>query len=163
MHADGTYRLLENPGLPLAVLEDTTYEETTAAILPGDRLLLFSDGVVEIEDAGGQMLGVAGLVEMLRKQGYPNKDLRMAALEEGLLKGSSGSCAPERWRVRFQNKGACFARPHSADVCAAMKDGGGDAVGMRNMLQNQSGSAGEQPDRTKGRAVFSAGNRGPFR
>ena len=28
--------------------------------------------------------------------------------------------------------------------------------------ENQSGSAGEQPDRTKGRAVFSAGNRGPF-
>ena len=37
-----------------------------------------------------------------------------------------------------------------------------DISGETDIIYGQSGSAGEQPDRTKGRVVFSIGDRGPF-
>ncbi len=89
MHADGTYECLESPGLPLAVMEDAPYEEVACEIREGDRLLLFSDGALEIQNADGKMLDIDGLVGILKKQGYPKSDIRMDDLEEALLKYSN--------------------------------------------------------------------------
>jgi PAS domain S-box-containing protein len=86
---DGQYRRLENPGLPLAVLEDAAYEETAVEIEAGDSLLFFSDGAFEVADAAGNMIGIDGFIEILQKQGYPESDLRMDLLEEELLKYSN--------------------------------------------------------------------------
>jgi sigma-B regulation protein RsbU (phosphoserine phosphatase) len=89
MHADGTHECLESSGLPLAVAPDAPYEEAIAEIGEGDRLVLFSDGALEIADAGGAMLGFDGLIGMLKKQGYPKAGIRMDVLEEELLKYSN--------------------------------------------------------------------------
>ena len=89
MHADGTHQCLESSGLPLALMEDASYEETAAEIRPGDSLLLFSDGAVEITNASDQMLGLDGLLGLLRNQGYPQADIQMDLLEEDLLKYSN--------------------------------------------------------------------------
>ncbi len=89
MHGDGTYEWLENPGLPLAVMEDVPYEEASAEIRQGDSILLFSDGALEIENAAGELLGVEGLIGILTEQGYPQAGIRMDALEEALLKYSN--------------------------------------------------------------------------
>lgn len=89
MHADSTHQCLESSGLPLALIEDASYEETAAEIHPGDSLLLFSDGAVEITNASDQMLGLDGLIGLLRKQGYPQADIQMDLLEEDLLKYSN--------------------------------------------------------------------------
>ncbi|MFO7641378.1 MAG: PP2C family protein-serine/threonine phosphatase, partial [Candidatus Competibacteraceae bacterium] len=48
MHADGTAECLETSGLPLAIMEDAEYEEARVDLCQGDRLLLFSDGALEI-------------------------------------------------------------------------------------------------------------------
>jgi serine phosphatase RsbU (regulator of sigma subunit) len=89
MHSDGAYECLESSGLPLAVMEGAVYEEVCVEIQAGDRLLLFSDGAVEIHNSEGQMLEIDGLVSILRKQGYPKFDVNMDALEEELLKYSN--------------------------------------------------------------------------
>jgi len=89
MHADGTCEYLESPGLPLAIMEDARYEEISVKIQAGDSLLLFSDGAIEIQNADGKMLDIDGLVTILRKQGYPERGIDMAALEEELLKYSN--------------------------------------------------------------------------
>lgn len=89
MHPDGTYECLESSGLPLAVMEGAVYEEARVTIGSGDRLLLFSDGAIEVHNSEGQMLDVDGLVSLLKKQGYPNSDIDMDALEEELLKYSN--------------------------------------------------------------------------
>jgi len=75
--------------LPLAIMEDAQYDEARVELGPDDRLLLFSDGALEISNAAGQMLGLDGLIERLRAQGYPAADLQMAVLEEDLLKYSN--------------------------------------------------------------------------
>ncbi len=44
-------------GLPLGVLPDVSYEETTLYLHPGDRMLLMSDGVVEARHPTGELFG----------------------------------------------------------------------------------------------------------
>jgi serine phosphatase RsbU (regulator of sigma subunit) len=90
MRADGTSECFETAGLPLAIMEDADYGEARVELQEGDHLLLFSDGAVEISNAAGQMLGLDGLIGMLKRQGYPAADLQMEALEEDLLKYSNG-------------------------------------------------------------------------
>jgi hypothetical protein len=75
--------------LPLAIMEDAEYEELHVELRDGDRLLLFSDGALEISNAADEMLGLDGLIGMLKRQGYPAADLQMEVLEEDLLKYSN--------------------------------------------------------------------------
>jgi sigma-B regulation protein RsbU (phosphoserine phosphatase) len=89
MHDDGTYQCLESAGLPLAIAADVSYEETSVPVRRGDRLLLFSDGAVEIGNAAGEMLGIEGLIGILTSQGYPEAGIQMDAVEEELLKYSN--------------------------------------------------------------------------
>jgi hypothetical protein len=44
-------------GLPLGFLTDVKYEETRLYLHPGDRVLLYSDGVVEARHASGELFG----------------------------------------------------------------------------------------------------------
>jgi Stage II sporulation protein E (SpoIIE) len=45
------------PGLPLGILAETLYEERTFRLQPGDRLTFLSDGVVEAQNARGELFG----------------------------------------------------------------------------------------------------------
>jgi len=89
MHSDGTHEYIEEPGLPLGVIGDAFYKEASADVHQGDRLLLFTDGAVEVTDAAGNFLDVEGLIAILQKQGYPKTNIRMDELEEDLLKYSN--------------------------------------------------------------------------
>jgi sigma-B regulation protein RsbU (phosphoserine phosphatase) len=89
MHADGRHEWLESEGLPLAIMEDASYDEVGTQIQEGDRLLLFSDGAEEVHNTAGEMLGIDGLLGILKKQGYPQADIQMDAIEEELLKYSN--------------------------------------------------------------------------
>ncbi|MHC4186870.1 MAG: PP2C family protein-serine/threonine phosphatase, partial [Planctomycetota bacterium] len=89
MHADGKHKCLEVPGMPLALMEDGSYEEAVAEVDKGDAILLFSDGAVEIKSAEGKMLEVEGFVDVLKRLGYPKKPIQMDSLEEELLKYSN--------------------------------------------------------------------------
>ena len=67
--------------------------------------------------------------------------------------------------MRFQNKGGYVFVPDRPIVLIGPVPSSPqtlDVQGDPDTIPGQSGSAGEQPDRTKGRAVFSIGNRGPF-
>ena len=51
-------REIQVPGaLPLGIVPDTAYEESTLALDRGDRLTLLSDGVVEAQSATGELFG----------------------------------------------------------------------------------------------------------
>ena len=65
-HKDGSCTQLGNGGMPVGLLSDAEYAEVQATLLPGERLLLLSDGVTECPDAQGVELGQEGLEEMLR-------------------------------------------------------------------------------------------------
>jgi phosphoserine phosphatase RsbU/P len=91
VHANGKFELLTCSGVPLGVMDDAPYEETRLHIQGGDRLLLFSDGVVEIATTNNRELGVKGLIEILKRHGYPQCDIKAAAIEEELLRYSQSA------------------------------------------------------------------------
>jgi phosphoserine phosphatase RsbU/P len=70
-------------------MEDAAYDEIELKVQSGDSLLLFSDGAVEIHNAENKMLGVEGLIAMLKKFGYPQKALPIETIEEELLRYSN--------------------------------------------------------------------------
>ncbi len=54
---DGSIETLKTGGLPLGLFEEATYDEGATTIAPGERLLLFSDGITEAIDAFRQEYG----------------------------------------------------------------------------------------------------------
>lgn len=87
---DGRWEQPDACGLPLGVMEHTTYKEITLPIAPGDRILLFTDGAVEVHDHDGKCLGAKGLERILKELGYPGTPVSFAAIEERLLQFSNG-------------------------------------------------------------------------
>jgi phosphoserine phosphatase RsbU/P len=59
--SDGRYDSLREGGVAVGMFEEATYEAGTARLEVGDVLVMFSDGVVEAEDAGGQPFDEAGV------------------------------------------------------------------------------------------------------
>ncbi len=79
---DGGVRLHFNRHhFPLGVVDDDEFDGTVDShvVNPHDHLLLFSDGLIELEDAAGQALGVDGLGAALQGLGA---DLRLPRLTE---------------------------------------------------------------------------------
>ncbi len=85
----GQVEQIELPGMPFGVMEDGVYEEAAVEIRQGDSVLLFSDGVFEVHNAQGEMLGIDGLIGIVKNLGYPAIAIEPKALEEELLKYSN--------------------------------------------------------------------------
>jgi len=64
--ADGTLLRLAEGGPAISRLfRDDAYEEREIALLPGDRLVLFTDGVSEATDAAGELFGEERIEELV--------------------------------------------------------------------------------------------------
>jgi sigma-B regulation protein RsbU (phosphoserine phosphatase) len=61
VHSDGTSTLLSGGGPPLGMFRATSFEPRTAAIVPGDLMVLFTDGLVELRNESDEFFGVAGI------------------------------------------------------------------------------------------------------
>ncbi len=59
---------LRATGMPLGLMPGMTYEETEAQLSPGEGLLVYSDGLVEAHNEGGDMFGFPRLRELLAQQ-----------------------------------------------------------------------------------------------
>lgn len=72
-------------GLPLGMFCASAFPAASVALDPGDHLVLFTDGVTETRDAGGEEFGEARLLEALRlaagRPAHAMADLLFASLE----------------------------------------------------------------------------------
>lgn len=66
---DQSIELIESPGpkFPLGVLEENIYEEKKIKMKPGDIVLLFSDGIPDMQNSGGEYYGLNSLESLLAK------------------------------------------------------------------------------------------------
>jgi len=64
IRANGDVRRLECGGAVLGVFRDWPYEQGEAALQPGDRLLLFTDGITEAATARHEEFGEERLIEL---------------------------------------------------------------------------------------------------
>jgi sigma-B regulation protein RsbU (phosphoserine phosphatase) len=63
----GEVTRLTDGGIPLAVLEDWTYEEKVISMAPGSLLLMYSDGVTEALSPSGEEFGEDQLVALMKE------------------------------------------------------------------------------------------------
>ncbi len=64
---DGELTTVKAEGFPLGLFPNVRYEEFTLATQPGDTLVLFSDGIVDAQNAAGEMFGDDRLCAVIRK------------------------------------------------------------------------------------------------
>ncbi len=67
LRASGEIESLEEGGLVLAFTPDATYLAASVTVNPGDRLLLYTDGLLEAADLRGAFFGDTRLFECLQK------------------------------------------------------------------------------------------------
>lgn len=80
IQATGEHVRLDTGGTVLGVLPDAAYQEAEIELRPGDRLMLFTDGIVEAEDRYGREFGE----ERLLAFAVANRTLGAAALLQKL-------------------------------------------------------------------------------
>jgi sigma-B regulation protein RsbU (phosphoserine phosphatase) len=78
---DGKVERIESNGLLLGVLPDSDYPLYDLTIFPGDRFLLYTDGVTEAENALGQAFGDHKFEEVVQR----NRSLAPSELSDKLL------------------------------------------------------------------------------
>ena len=82
-------------GFPVGLWPDMTYEETTTKLAPGDRLVLYSDGVMECVNPDGVNYSVEQLQQLLtRKINDPVKEV-LQAIQADLEGWSHGRGFPD--------------------------------------------------------------------
>lgn len=62
---NGEISELRASGMPLGLMEGMAYQGSVRQIAPGDRLLYYSDGLIEARDSAGSMVGVPRIKELL--------------------------------------------------------------------------------------------------
>ena len=73
-------------GRPLGVDDETRFQSVPLELGPGTSLVLYTDGVTEARDAGGEQLGELGLVRLLTRPGLDAAD----AIAETIATGVTG-------------------------------------------------------------------------
>jgi sigma-B regulation protein RsbU (phosphoserine phosphatase) len=68
-------------GLPLGISPDASYQTSTGRLSPGDRLILFTDGIVEARNRAGKLFGVPGIKQTLGTLG----GVDLEAMLDGLI------------------------------------------------------------------------------
>jgi sigma-B regulation protein RsbU (phosphoserine phosphatase) len=63
MPVNDTPEILDASGFPIGIVEEPGYVDQTVSLSPGDRLILYSDGLLDAEDPSGSFFGKEGLME----------------------------------------------------------------------------------------------------
>ena len=73
---------LASTGLPIALFAGHGYSEATVAVEPGDLLFFYTDGLVEAENADGDMFGAERLQALLAETQASSLDTILRVVEE---------------------------------------------------------------------------------
>jgi serine phosphatase RsbU (regulator of sigma subunit)/ketosteroid isomerase-like protein len=69
LHRNGDAEELRARGMPLGLMPEMSYEEKETTLHTGEAALLYSDGLVEAHDPGGDMFGVPRLRALIAEHG----------------------------------------------------------------------------------------------
>ncbi|KZY37932.1 fused response regulator/phosphatase [Roseovarius sp. HI0049] len=62
--AHGSIEFAGEGGLPVGLLNEATYQTRRLTLCPGDRLLVYSDGIMECQKPDGEMMGESGIASV---------------------------------------------------------------------------------------------------
>ena len=89
VHADGTFEHLHTEDTVLGTTPEQTYHQQELDLRSGDRLVLFTDGITEACDSGGDEFGETRLAVLAAE----NVSLSPAELKDKLLQAARAHCA----------------------------------------------------------------------
>jgi sigma-B regulation protein RsbU (phosphoserine phosphatase) len=92
LHHDGTHERLREGGGVLGVFPNQTFDLGSAQLAPGDRVILFTDGVTEANNPEGEEFGEARLLGLLEQ----NRASSAAELQEKIL-GAAAEFSGGHW------------------------------------------------------------------
>jgi phosphoserine phosphatase RsbU/P len=95
LHADGHIEPLESTGRPLGLLPGGGYAEGRVTLEPGTCLFLYTDGVVESEDASGEPFGLDRLQALLVRERTSGLDGILTRVEEAVRAYRAGAEAAD--------------------------------------------------------------------
>ncbi len=81
--ADGTVDMVDAKGKPLGLFKEVNYQEKTVTLFPGDRLYLYTDGIIETMDENGELLGFERLIDLISE--WSNSELTLSL--SGIING----------------------------------------------------------------------------
>jgi sigma-B regulation protein RsbU (phosphoserine phosphatase) len=84
LYRQGKVEALDVSGIPLGLLDVSSYESYSLTLAPGDAVVLLSDGITEAENSFRQQFGEHGLTDLVKKHGdSPAADL-LSRIFEGV-------------------------------------------------------------------------------
>ncbi|MBM2847042.1 MAG: serine phosphatase [Bacteroidetes bacterium] len=89
--ADGSIEALLPTGAAIGLIEQTEFSQGTITLRPGDRMVLYTDGVVESMNAKEQLFGQERLEKLLRETSGNSARNMIGTLKEQLQKFSGVS------------------------------------------------------------------------
>ncbi|MBP7263760.1 MAG: SpoIIE family protein phosphatase [Spirochaetia bacterium] len=89
---DGSVEELETPdGMLLGITEDFPRLQSSTAMSPGDRLVLYTDGIIEARSSSGRFYETAGLSAFLTAQGSQHPAAFVSALLDDVSAFAAGT------------------------------------------------------------------------
>jgi sigma-B regulation protein RsbU (phosphoserine phosphatase) len=86
-----TVKTIKAEGFPLGLFPNAEYEEFTLSTQPGDLIVFFSDGIVDAQNAAGEMFGDERLVQVLQAQSHPTAATAAEAVLDAVARFQSGA------------------------------------------------------------------------
>jgi sigma-B regulation protein RsbU (phosphoserine phosphatase) len=69
VRSGGSIESLEANGLPVGMMEEAAFPVAESQLSPGDKLVIFTDGVCEAQNAGGEFFEARRLRRLLKESG----------------------------------------------------------------------------------------------
>jgi len=92
---DGTITPVGDGGFPVGLWPDMTYEETTTTLNPGDRLVLYSDGLLECANSEGVAYSMDQLKELLVQTIGLSPKAALQAIQKDIENWCEGKSFPD--------------------------------------------------------------------
>jgi len=89
----GNALLIETVGdtFPLGILEDVDYQETILQLVPDDKIIFYTDGIVEAMNDQGEMFGFDRILEVVKNARSVSSDALLKKITDSVDEFTSGA------------------------------------------------------------------------
>jgi serine phosphatase RsbU (regulator of sigma subunit) len=105
LSSNGWMRAMPPTALPVGMLDETVFEVETAQLVPGDRIVVFSDGLTDAQNSSGEMFESSRVDQVLQANAGSDSHALHAALLSAVDQFTGG--APQRDDITLMVLGYC--------------------------------------------------------